>query len=123
MSQPVVLTLVWVRNVGRPLDNNKQIVYIILMIQSFASSETERFFATGKSRRLPQDILKRAIMRLTQLDGAINLEDLRTPAANRLEALAHDRKGQWSIRINDQWRVCFRFENGDAYDVEIIDYH
>jgi toxin HigB-1 len=93
------------------------------MIQSFASSETERFFATGKSRRLPQDILKRAAMRLTQLDGATCLDDLRIPPSNRLEALAHDRKGQWSIRINDQWRICFRFEKGDAFDVEIVDYH
>jgi proteic killer suppression protein len=93
------------------------------MIRSFAASETERFFATGKSRRLAQNILKRAAMRLTQLDGATCLDDLRIPPSNRLEALTHDRKGQWSIRINDQWRICFRFENGDAYDVEIADYH
>lgn len=64
------------------------------MIQTFASSETERFFATGKSRRLPQAILKRAAMRLTQLDGAVCLDDLRIPPSNRLEALAHDRAGQ-----------------------------
>jgi proteic killer suppression protein len=93
------------------------------MIRSFASSETECFFATGKSRRFPQDILKRAAMRLTQLDGATCPDDLRMPPSNRLEALAHDRKGQWSIRINDQWRICFRFEKGDAYNVEIVDYH
>jgi len=105
------------------LDNNKQIVYNFSMMQSFASSEAERFFATGKSRRFPQDILKRAAMRLTQLDGATCLDDLRIPPSNRLEALAHDRAGQWSIRINDQWRICFRFEKGDAYDVEIVDYH
>jgi len=93
------------------------------MIQTFASSETEHFFATGKSRRLPPGLHKRAAMRLTQLDGASCLEDLRFPPSNRLEALAHDRAGQWSIRINNQWRICFRFENGDAYDVEIVDYH
>lgn len=93
------------------------------MIQTFASAETERFFASGKSRRFPQGILKRAAMRLTQLDGATSLDDLRIPPSNRLEALAHDRAGQWSIRINDQWRVCFRFEKGDAYDVEIVFYH
>jgi proteic killer suppression protein len=93
------------------------------MIQTFASSESKHFFATGKSRRLPTDILKRAAMRLTQLDGATRIEDLRFPPSNRLEALVGDRAGQWSIRINDQWRVGFRFENGDAYDVEIIDYH
>ncbi|HMD13072.1 MAG TPA: type II toxin-antitoxin system RelE/ParE family toxin [Bacteroidota bacterium] len=93
------------------------------MIQTFASPETQRFFATGKSRRLPTKILKRAAMRLIQLDAAKNIEDLRMPPSNRLEALAHDRAGQWSIRINDQWRICFRFENGDAYDVEMVDYH
>ena len=93
------------------------------MIRSFASAETERFFATGKSRRLPPEILARAAVRLTQLDAATTINDLRLPPSNRLEALKHDRKGQWSIRINDQWRVCFRFEHGDAFDVEITDYH
>ncbi len=93
------------------------------MIRSFASSETERFFATGKSRRLPPEIRKRAAVRLTQLHAATTLDDLRFPPSNRLEALKHDRKGQWSIRINDQWRVCFRLERGDAFDVEITDYH
>jgi len=113
----------WPTSEKAPLDINKQNVYNLPMIQSFASSETGRFFATGKSRRLSRDILKRAAMRLTQLDGAVRLDDLRNPPSNRLEALAHDRAGQWSIRINDQWRVCFRFENVDAYDVEIVDYH
>lgn len=93
------------------------------MIQTFASSETERFFSTGKSRRLPPAVLRRAAMRLIQLNGAARIEDLHLPPSNRREALAHDRAGQWSIRINDQWRVCFRFKNGDAYDVEIVDYH
>ena len=93
------------------------------MIRSFASSETERFFATGKSRRLPPEIRKRAAIRLTQLHAATTTDDLRFPPSNRLEGLKHDRKGQWSIRINDQWRVCFRFERGDAFDVEITDYH
>lgn len=93
------------------------------MIKSFADAETERFFQTGKSRRLPPDILKRATMRLIQLQAATQIGDLRLPPSNRLEALAHDRVGQWSIRINDQWRICFRFDNSDAFDVEIIDYH
>lgn len=93
------------------------------MIRSFATSETEQFFATGKSRRLPSEIHKRAAMRLTQLDGATCVDDLRIPPSNRLETLSQNRIGQWSIRINDQWRVCFRFDNGDAYDVEIVDYH
>lgn len=93
------------------------------MIQTFASNETKRFCATGKSRRLPPEILRRAAMRLMQLDAAQNIEDLRMPSSNRLESLVHDRTEQWSIRINDQWRICFRFKNGDAFDVEIVDYH
>ncbi|MHB1256991.1 MAG: type II toxin-antitoxin system RelE/ParE family toxin [Thiobacillus sp.] len=93
------------------------------MIQTFANAETERLFATGKSRRLPPDILRRGIMRLGQLDAATAIEDMRQPPSNRLEALSGSRTGQWSIRINDQWRVCFKFANGDAFDVEIVDYH
>jgi proteic killer suppression protein len=93
------------------------------VIQNFATTETEQFYATGKSRRFPPDILKRAAMRLMQLDAATRIDDLRLPPSNRLEALVHDRLGQSSIRINEQWRVCFRFENGDAFDVEIVDYH
>ncbi|MHB9119367.1 MAG: type II toxin-antitoxin system RelE/ParE family toxin [Burkholderiales bacterium] len=105
------------------LDLYKLFVYCHDMIRNFASTETEQFFASGKSRRFPPEILKRVAMRLTQLDAATRIEDLRLPPSNRLEALFHDRAGQWSIRINDQWRVCFRFESGDAYDVEIVDYH
>jgi proteic killer suppression protein len=93
------------------------------MIRSFANAETQRYFATGKSRRLPPEILKRAAMRLTQLNGAASVEDMRFPPSNRLEALRGDRKGQWSIRINNQWRICFRFADGDVFDVEIADYH
>ncbi len=93
------------------------------MIESFANTETERLFASGKSRRLPPDILRRAVMRLTQLDAATVAEDMRQPPSNRLEALGGKRAGQWSVRINDQWRVCFRFESGNAFDVEIVDYH
>ena len=93
------------------------------MIRSFANAETERFFATGKSRRLPTEILKRATMRLTQLNAATAAEDVRFPPSNRLEILKGGRKGQWSIRIDSQWRLCFRFMDGDAFDVEIVDYH
>jgi len=93
------------------------------MIRSFADAETERFFATGKTRRLPREILRRAVMRLRQVDAATRIEDLRLPPSNRLEPLKGDRAGRHSIRINDQWRVCFRFADGDAFDVEIIDYH
>lgn len=93
------------------------------MIKSFANPETERLFATGKSRRLPPDILKRAMMRLGQLDAAAEVDDLRVPPSNRLEALTGNLAGTWSIRINDRWRLCFRFERGNAFDVEIVDYH
>lgn len=93
------------------------------MIRGFADAETERLFTTGKSRRLPPVILRRAMMRLTQLDAATAVEDLRMPPSNRLEVLSGDRAGQWSIRINEQWRLCFRFSGGDAYDVEVVDYH
>jgi proteic killer suppression protein len=93
------------------------------MIRSFAGAETERFYTTGKSRRLPHEILRRAAMRLRQLEAATRIDDLRMPPSNRLEALKGDRIGQHSIRINDQWRICFRFVAGDAFDVEITDYH
>jgi toxin HigB-1 len=94
-----------------------------VMIRSFADAETEELFVTGKARRLPSDILRRGLMRLNQLHAATRLEDLRRPQSNRLEALTGDRAGQHSIRINDQWRLCFRFRAGDAFDVEICDYH
>lgn len=93
------------------------------MITSFANKETEKLFATGKSKKLPTEIITRAIMRLTQLDNAREVTDLLMPPSNRLETLSGDRAGQWSIRINDQWRVCFQFANVDATDVEITDYH
>jgi len=93
------------------------------MIKTFAGAETESFFKTGKSRRLPREIQGRAAMRLAQLAAAVVVEDLRQPPSNRLEAMRGDRAGQWSVRINNQWRVCFRFEDGNAYDVEIVDYH
>ena len=93
------------------------------MIRSFSDAETERFYVTGRSRRLPTEILRRAAMRMIQLNAARRLEDLRMPPSNRLEALKHDRSGTWSVRINDQWRLCFRFEKGDAFEVEIVNYH
>jgi proteic killer suppression protein len=93
------------------------------VIRSFADAETERFWTTGRSRRLSPDILKRAKMRLMQLDSALVLDDLRMPPSNRLEPLRGDRRGRHSVRINDQWRLCFRFSGGDAFEVEIVDYH
>lgn len=102
---------------------HKHNVYNSPMIRSFADAETEHLFATGKSRRLPPSILRRAQMRLMQLDATMTIEDLRVPPSNRLESLAGNRAGQWSIRINEQWRLCFTFQNGDAFLVEIVDYH
>lgn len=93
------------------------------MIRSFADKETEQLAREGHSRRIPADIQARAMQRIGQLASAVSLDDLRFPPSNRLERLRGNRAGQWSIRINDQWRLCFRFENGDAFDVEIVDYH
>jgi len=93
------------------------------VILSFADRETKRFYTTGKARRIPTEIRKRAAMRLVQLNAAIRVEDLRLPPSNRREQLHGDRANQWSTRIKDQWRLCFRFEHGDAFDVEIVDYH
>jgi proteic killer suppression protein len=93
------------------------------MIRSFSDAETKRFYSTGKSRRYSSSIQVRAAMRLTQLDSVTRVDDLRLPPSKRLERLKGNRIGQWSIRINNQRRVCFRFEQGDVFDVEIVDYH
>ena len=93
------------------------------MIRSFADTETERLFITGRSRRLPSDVLQRAKRKLQILDTAADLKDLASLPGNRLESLRGDRQGQHSIRINDQFRLCFRWKEGDAYDVEVADYH
>ena len=93
------------------------------MIQTFADKRTKDLYETGKAKRFPADVAKRAGRKLEYVDLASRLDDLRTPPGNRLHALDGDRKGQHSISINDQWRICFRFEDGDAYDVEVCDYH
>ena len=93
------------------------------MIQSFADSETEKIWSGSSSRKLPTDIQAVALRKLRLLNQARVLEDLRVPPGNRLEALAGDRKGQHSIRINDQWRICFVWEKGGPANVEIVDYH
>ena len=105
------------------IDNCHVIVYIISMIKTFANKETQRLFVTGKSKRIPSDLLRRAIRRLEFIHFANDINDLLVPSSNRLHALKGDRKEQYSISINDQWRICFRFIEGDAYDVEITDYH
>ena len=93
------------------------------MIVSFANKETEKIWQGISSRKLPPDIQERALRKLRQLEASANLDDLRNPPGNRLEALSGDRVGQYSIRITKQWRLCFIWENGNAYQVEIVDYH
>jgi proteic killer suppression protein len=93
------------------------------MIRSFNSKETEKIFNRQRSSKLPQDIQQVALRKLRMLNRAMTLQDLQVPPANRLEKLSGDRAGQYSIRINDQWRICFEWQEGDAYQVEISDYH
>ena len=93
------------------------------MIRNFADKEAEKIWDGTPSRRLPADLQNIARRKLRMLNNAENLNDLRVPPANRLEALKGDRRGQYSIRINDQWRICFRWADGDAHDVQIVDYH
>ena len=93
------------------------------MIKTFADKETERLFQREASRKLPADIQRKARLKLEILDAVERLNDLKVPLGNRLEKLSGDREGQHSIRINQQWRICFRWKNGDCYDVEIVDYH
>ncbi len=93
------------------------------MIRDFRCKETEKLFRRRLTRKFPEDIKRAVGRKLKVLNAAMELSQLRTPAGNRLEALSGDRKGQHSIRINKQWRICFRWEGGNAYDVEIVDYH
>jgi toxin HigB-1 len=93
------------------------------MIQSFACSETEKVFRAESARRFPPTIQRTARRKLLVLDAATELGQLLVPPGNRLEALKGDRRGQHSIRVNDQWRICFRWDAGHAYNVEIVDYH
>lgn len=93
------------------------------MIRSFSDDETEKIFKRERSRRLPPDIQQTALRKLRMLNRAASLQDLRVPPANRLERLSGNRAGQYSIRINDQWRICFDWEDSDASNVEIVDYH
>ena len=105
------------------LDKCHVTIYIYVMIKTFADRHTKELYEMGKSKRLPPAIWKRALRKLEYLDLATTLDDLRVPVSNRLHELERERKGQLSISINDQWRICFRFIDGDAYDVEITDYH
>lgn len=93
------------------------------MIQTFKCKETEKIFRREVSLKLPSSIQKTALRKLTYLDSAQELRDLQVPPGNRLEALKGDRQGEYSIRINDQWRICFQWQDGNALSVEIVDYH
>ena len=93
------------------------------MIRDFRSKETEKIFNRQFSRKLPTEVQRIALRKLAVLDAAESLDDLQIPPSNRLEKLTGDRKGQYSIRINDQWRICFVWSQGDAHKVEISDYH
>ena len=93
------------------------------MIKTFADKRTQELYLTGKAKRFPSDVAARAARKLEYVDLATSLDDLKVPPGNRLHRLEGDREGQHAIAINDQWRICFRFEAGDAYDVEVCDYH
>jgi proteic killer suppression protein len=93
------------------------------VIKTFADKRTADLFLTGAARGFPPDVARRAVRKLEYVDLAARLDDLRTPPGNRLHRLRADRDGQYAIAVNDQWRVCFVFVDGDAYDVEVCDYH
>ena len=93
------------------------------MISSFKCKDTEKIWSGDSSRKFPGNIQERALRKLRQLNVAVTVEDLKHPPGNNLESLKGDRKGYMSIRINNQWRLCFRFEDGQAFDVHIVDYH
>jgi proteic killer suppression protein len=93
------------------------------MVKTFHCKQTERIFLREAASKFSRDVYRKALRKLLLLDAAEKLDDLRIPPGNQLEKLVGGRKGQYSIRINDQWRLCFRWDEGDAYEVEIVDYH
>ncbi|MCY3538525.1 MAG: type II toxin-antitoxin system RelE/ParE family toxin [bacterium] len=93
------------------------------MIRSYRDKNTRAVAERRRVRKLPENMQRRAQVKLMVLNSAMNLVDLQVPPGNRLKALSGDRAGQYSIRINDQWRICFKWRDGDAFDVEIVDYH
>lgn len=93
------------------------------VIKTFADRQTEELFRAGKAKRVPADVARRALRKLEAVDAATQVADLKVPPGNRLHALKGDRAGQHAISVNDQWRICFRFTDGDAFDVEFCDYH
>jgi len=105
------------------VDNSIPIRYYLIMIKSFKCKETELIWRGYRSKKLPTDIQEVARRRLRVLDSSVNINDLRVPPANHLEVMKHYRKGDYSIRINDQWRIVFKWSDGNCEEVEIIDYH
>jgi proteic killer suppression protein len=93
------------------------------VIKSFKDAETQKIYQRERSRKLPPDIQQVALRKLRMINNSININDLRVPPANRLEKLSGSRQGQYSIRINDQWRICFEWRGSDAFNIEITDYH
>jgi toxin HigB-1 len=93
------------------------------MIKTFADKPTYELYLTGRTKRFPQDVARRVVRKLEYVDLATSLDDLKVPPGNRLHRLKGNREGQHSISVNDQWRICFRFEDGDAFAVEVCDYH
>ena len=93
------------------------------MIKTFADKKAQELYTTGRLKRFPPDVARWARRKLEYVDLASRIDDLKVPPGNRLHQLGGNREGQYAIRINDQWRICFRFVDGDAYDVEITDYH
>ena len=106
-----------------PIDITNALRYYGVVIRSFADKQTAAVFDGHRVRAFPPHVQDVARRKLKAIDAAKAIDDLRVPPGNRLEKLSGDRKGEWSIRINDQWRACFRWENGDAHDVRITDYH
>lgn len=105
------------------VDNTIVLYYYILVIVTFKNKETELIWDGEFSKRLPNDIQRVARRKLIHIHSAVDINDLRVPPGNRLHALSGNMAGMYSIRINNQWRICFRWQNGNAYEVEIIDYH
>ena len=93
------------------------------MIKTYANKTTQSIAEGKYPKRIEKQLVVRVLMRLVQIDNAVDLDDLKLPASNRLEKLTGDRKGQYSIRVNNQWRICFKFEQGNAFNVELVDYH
>ena len=111
------------RDVVTDCDINAPRYYLRIVIRSFSDSKTAQVFNRIRVSKWAKDVQRQALRKLLLIEAAENVEDLRVPPGNKLERLKGNRKGQYSIRINDQWRICFKWSNGNATDVEIVDYH